>query len=108
MYAIVYKSDGFPICRQMEGISPDPVVTWNTEAAAKAFISGKGGGADFQLLDWKPDTHTWSVSDVDVGGMTRGMTGNIKGMVAGQFTRAAPEGTELALLGPGLRFHAGS
>jgi hypothetical protein len=23
-------------------------VTWNTEAAAKAFISGKGGGADFQ------------------------------------------------------------
>jgi hypothetical protein len=48
VYAIVYKSDGFPICRQIEGISPDPVVTWNTEAAAKAFIASKGGDADFQ------------------------------------------------------------
>ena len=48
MYAIVYKSDGFPICRQVAGVSPDPVVTWNTEAAAMAFISAKGGGKEFQ------------------------------------------------------------
>ena len=48
MYAIIYKSDGFPICRQIAGVSPDPVVTWNTEDAAKTFISSKGGGADFQ------------------------------------------------------------
>jgi hypothetical protein len=48
MYAIVYKSDGFPICRQVAGVSPDPVVTWNTEDAAKAFISAKGGDRDFQ------------------------------------------------------------
>jgi hypothetical protein len=48
MYAIVYKSDGFPICRQVAGVSPDPVVTWNTEAAAQAFISAKGGEKDFQ------------------------------------------------------------
>lgn len=48
MYAIVYKSDGFPICRQVAGVSPDPVVTWNTEAAAIAFISAKGGGQEFQ------------------------------------------------------------
>ena len=48
MYAIVYKSDGFPICRQLAGVSPDPVVTWNTEAEAKAFIASKGGDADFQ------------------------------------------------------------
>ena len=47
MYAIVYKADGFPICRQMPGVSPDPVVTWNTEAAAKAFIASKGGDAEF-------------------------------------------------------------
>jgi hypothetical protein len=47
VYAIVYKSDGFPICRQIAGVSPDPVVTWNTEDAAKAFISSKGE-ADFQ------------------------------------------------------------
>jgi hypothetical protein len=48
MYAIVYKSDGFPICRQIEGVNPDPIVTWNTEDQAKAFISSKGGDADFQ------------------------------------------------------------
>jgi hypothetical protein len=50
MYAIVYKSDGFPICRQVEGVSPDPVVTWNTEPEAKAFITSKGGEADFQAV----------------------------------------------------------
>jgi hypothetical protein len=50
MFAIVYKSDGFPICRQVEGISPDPVVTWSNEAAAKEFISAKGGDADFQAV----------------------------------------------------------
>ena len=48
MYAIIYKSDGFPICRQLPGVSPDPVVTWNTEDAARAFISSKGGDAEFQ------------------------------------------------------------
>jgi hypothetical protein len=51
MYAIVYKSDGFPICRQVPGVSPDPVVTWNTEGAAKAFISSKGGEGEFQPLE---------------------------------------------------------
>jgi hypothetical protein len=50
VYAIVYKSDGFPICRQVEGVSPDPVVTWNTEAEARAFITSKGGDADFQAV----------------------------------------------------------
>ena len=56
MYAIVYKSDGFPICRQMAGVIPDPVVTWNTEAAAKAFISAKGSGQDFQPLPLTDDS----------------------------------------------------
>jgi hypothetical protein len=55
VYAIVYKTDGFPICRQVPGVSPDPVVTWNTEAAAKAFISSKGGEADFQPLQLTDD-----------------------------------------------------
>jgi hypothetical protein len=50
MYAIVYKTDGFPICRQVPGVTPDPVVTWNSEAAARAFIASKGGDADFQAL----------------------------------------------------------
>ena len=50
MYAIVYKSDGFPICRQVPGVTPDPVVTWNSEAAAKAFILSKGGDAEFEPI----------------------------------------------------------
>ena len=50
MFAIIYKSDGFPICQQVAGVSPDPVVTWNTEVAAKTFISSKGGDADFQVV----------------------------------------------------------
>jgi hypothetical protein len=50
MFVIVSKSDGFPICRQVPGVTPDPVVTWNSEAAAKAFISAKGADADFQPM----------------------------------------------------------
>lgn len=50
MYAIIYKSDGFPICRQVPGVTPDPVVTWNSEAAALAFISSKGADAEFQAV----------------------------------------------------------
>jgi hypothetical protein len=48
MYAIVFKADGLPICRQVPGVSPDPVVTWNTEDSAAAFIRSKGGEADFE------------------------------------------------------------
>lgn len=55
MFAIVYKTDGFPICRQVAGVSPDPVVTWNTEAAAKAFISSKGGDTEFQPVELTDD-----------------------------------------------------
>lgn len=55
MFAIVSKSDGFPVCRQVPGVSPDPVVTWNSEAAAKAFISSKGGDAEFQPVQITDD-----------------------------------------------------
>lgn len=50
MFAIVYKSDGVPICVQVAGVSPDPVVVWNTEGAAKAFIDSKGGASEFQAI----------------------------------------------------------
>ena len=50
MYAIVCKSDGFPICRQHPGVTPDPVVTWSTEAAAKAFLSSKGAESEFHAV----------------------------------------------------------
>ena len=56
MYAIVYKSDGFPICRQVAGVSPDPVVTWSSEAAANAFISSKGADAEFQPVQINDET----------------------------------------------------
>jgi hypothetical protein len=55
MYAIVYKSDGFPISRQVAGVTPDPVVTWNNEASAKAFIASKGGDAEFQAVEITDD-----------------------------------------------------
>lgn len=48
MYAIVYKADGFPICVQVAGVEPDPVVVWTTEGAAKSFIESKGGSDEFQ------------------------------------------------------------
>lgn len=48
MFAIVYKADGFPICVQVAGVAPDPVVVWSTEGAAKSFIESKDGTADFQ------------------------------------------------------------
>jgi hypothetical protein len=50
MYAIVCKSDGFPICRQLPGVTPDPVVTWGTEAAAKAFLASKGAEREFHAV----------------------------------------------------------
>ena len=48
MYAVVFKADGVPVCVRVEGVSPDPVVTWENEAAARAFIDAKGMGADFE------------------------------------------------------------
>ena len=50
MFAIVYKSDGVPICVQVPGVTPDPVVVWSSESAAKAFIEGRGGSEEFQPL----------------------------------------------------------
>lgn len=55
MFVIVSKSDGFPICRQVPGVTPDPVVTWNSESAAKAFISSRGGDAEFQPIQITDD-----------------------------------------------------
>jgi hypothetical protein len=56
MYAIVFKADGVPICCQVSGAAPDPVVIWTTESEAKAFIESKGGSADFQPLEVNDQT----------------------------------------------------
>jgi len=44
----VYKSDGVPVCVQVPGVAPDPVVVWTSESGARAFIDSRGGDADFQ------------------------------------------------------------
>lgn len=51
MYAIVFKADGVPVCCQVPGVSPDPVVVWSTQDAAKAFIDSRGGDAEFQPFE---------------------------------------------------------
>lgn len=56
MFAIVYKSDGVPICVQVPGVTPDPVVVWASENAARAFIDGRGGSEDFQPLPFNEQT----------------------------------------------------
>jgi len=48
MYAVVFKADSVPVCCRLEGVTPDPVVTWNSEEAARAFIAEKGMSADFE------------------------------------------------------------
>lgn len=50
MFAVVYKSDGVPVCCQVPGVAPDPVVAWTSEASAKAFIDSQNGGDDFQAV----------------------------------------------------------
>ena len=55
MFAIVYKSDGVPVCCQVAGVEPDPVVL-PSEAAAKAFIESRGGSADFQPVAVNDDS----------------------------------------------------
>lgn len=51
MFAIVYKSDGVPVCCQVPGVSPDPVVFWSSEGDARAFIHKQGGEADFDAVE---------------------------------------------------------
>ena len=50
MFAIIYKADGVPVCCQVPGVAPDPVVVWTSEASAKAFIDSQSGGDDFQAI----------------------------------------------------------
>jgi len=56
MFAIVYKSDGIPICCQVAGVEPDPVVFWPSEAAANTFIASRGGSAEFQTVAVNDDS----------------------------------------------------
>ena len=51
MFAIEYKGDGAPICCQVPGVSPDPVVVWSSRDVAQTFIDSTGGGADYEVVE---------------------------------------------------------
>ena len=54
MFAIVCKSDGFPVSRQAAG--QDLVVTWTSADKAKAFLSAKGLEADYEVVALTDDS----------------------------------------------------
>jgi hypothetical protein len=56
MFAIVAKADGAPISRRVEGVSPDPIVTWVSESAAKGFLAAKQIEADYQVVALTDDS----------------------------------------------------
>jgi hypothetical protein len=43
MFAIVYKEDRVPMCARLRENGPDAIVTWDSDAKAKAFLESKGG-----------------------------------------------------------------
>jgi len=56
MFAIVSKADGFPVSRQVGGGAPDMIVTWTSDARAKAFLAAKGIEADYQVVPLTEDS----------------------------------------------------
>ena len=56
MFAIICKADGFPVSRKVGSNTQDLVVTWTSDAAAKAFLSTKGIEADYQVVALTEDS----------------------------------------------------
>ena len=54
MFAIICNADGFPVTRQAGNDAL--VVTWVSQASAKAFLSGKGLEADYQVVALTDDS----------------------------------------------------
>ena len=50
MFAIVSKSDGYPVSRSTGSGKPDLVVTWTSGDKAKAFLSAKGIEVDYAVV----------------------------------------------------------
>lgn len=55
MFAIVTKSDGFPVSRSPGTGLPDLVVTWTSNDKAKAFLAAKGIEADYRVVPLTED-----------------------------------------------------
>jgi len=56
MFAIINKGDGFPVSRSVGSGKPDLVVTWTSDARAKAFLAAKGMEADYQVVALTEDS----------------------------------------------------
>ena len=56
MFAIVSKSDGFPVSRSPGGGQPNLVVTWTSDTKAQAFITAKGIDADYDVVALTEDS----------------------------------------------------
>jgi hypothetical protein len=56
MFAIICKTDGFPVSRQVGKDQPDMVVTWTSQDKATAFLSAKGIQSDYQVVALTEDT----------------------------------------------------
>ncbi len=56
MFAIVSKSDGFPVSRNIGDGNPDLVVTWTSDAKAKAFLAAKGIESDYAVVALTEDS----------------------------------------------------
>jgi len=56
MFAIVSKSDGFPVSRSAGEGQADLVVTWTSGDRAKAFLAAKGIEADYSVVALTEDT----------------------------------------------------
>ena len=56
MFAVVSKSDSFPVSRSAGDDQPALVVTWTSDAKAKAFIASKGIDADYKVVALTEDT----------------------------------------------------
>lgn len=56
MFAIVSKSDGYPVSRSAGGGQADLVVTWTSGDKAKAFLAAKGIEADYNVVALTEDS----------------------------------------------------
>ena len=56
MFAIICNADGYPVTRRSGNDAPELVVTWTSQAAATAFLSGKGIQADYQVVALTEDS----------------------------------------------------
>ena len=56
MFAIVSKSDGFPVSRSAGEGQADLVVTWTSGDKARAFLAAKGIEADYSVVALTEDT----------------------------------------------------